>query len=229
MIGNSVQDEVEAACVLLRNSFLRGLATHKPLQVFSDPVYPRLEAAPFVSTPSSNEIESVFDNGMSLSHTDWVKDGTLTAMCGGKPETLETVKPYFSCMANSILHMGEAGAGQLAKLINQLLFDINCAALAEILPMAVKLGMDAEKIGKIVNSGTGKSYASEFFIPRILKNNFTDGYPLKGAYKDLVSGATVGAQLGVPMPVLAAATATLPMRSRSSGETIGDGLSSITF
>ena len=139
------------------------------------------------------------------------KDGTLTAMCGGKPETLETVKPYFSCMANSILHMGEAGAGQLAKLINQLLFDINCAALAEILPMAVKLGMDAEKIGKIVNSGTGKSYASEFFIPRILKNNFTDGYPLTGAYKDLVSGATVGAQLGVPMPVLAAATATYQM------------------
>ena len=139
------------------------------------------------------------------------KDGTLTAMCGGKIETLEAVKPYFSCMASSILHMGEAGAGQLAKLINQLLFDINCAAIAEILPMAVKLGMDPEKMGKIVNSGTGRSYASEFFIPRILQNNFTDGYPLEGAYKDLVSGATVGAGMGVPMPVLAAATATYQM------------------
>jgi 3-hydroxyisobutyrate dehydrogenase-like beta-hydroxyacid dehydrogenase len=138
-------------------------------------------------------------------------EGTLTAMCGGAPGTLEKVQPYFSCMANSILHMGPAGSGQLAKLINQLLFDINCAAIAEILPMAVKLGMDPEKIGKIVNSGTGKSYASEFFIPRILKGNFTDGYPLKGAYKDLVSGATVGAQLAVPMPVLAAATATYQM------------------
>jgi 3-hydroxyisobutyrate dehydrogenase-like beta-hydroxyacid dehydrogenase len=138
-------------------------------------------------------------------------EGTLTAMCGGEAATLEAVRPYFSRMANSILHMGAAGSGQLAKLINQLLFDINCAAIAEILPMAVKLGMDPEKIGKIVNSGTGKSYASEFFIPRILKNNFTDGYPLKGAYKDLVSGATVGAQLGVPMPVLAAATATYQM------------------
>ena len=139
------------------------------------------------------------------------QEGTLTAMCGGKAEMLETVKPYFSCMANSILHMGDAGAGQLAKLINQLLFDINCAALAEILPMAVKLGMDPEKMGKIVNSGTGRSYSSEFFIPRILKNNFTDGYPLKGAYKDLVSGATLGAAMSVPMPVLAAATATYQM------------------
>jgi 3-hydroxyisobutyrate dehydrogenase-like beta-hydroxyacid dehydrogenase len=139
------------------------------------------------------------------------KDGTLTAMCGGRAQTLETVRPYFSCMANSILHMGDAGAGQLAKLINQLLFDINCAAIAEILPMAVKLGMDPEKIGKIVNSGTGRSYASEFFIPRILEGNFSDGYPLEGAYKDLVSGATVGAELAVPMPVLAAATATYQM------------------
>ena len=138
-------------------------------------------------------------------------EGTLTAMCGGEAATLEAVRPYFSCMANSILHMGQAGSGQLAKLINQLLFDINCAAIAEILPMAVKLGMDPEKIGKIVNSGTGRSYASEFFIPRILKGNFSDGYYLKGAYKDLVSGATVGAQLNVPMPVLAAATATYQM------------------
>jgi 3-hydroxyisobutyrate dehydrogenase-like beta-hydroxyacid dehydrogenase len=138
-------------------------------------------------------------------------DGTLTAMCGGKGETLEAVSPYLACMASSILHMGAVGSGQLAKLINQLLFDINCAALAEVLPMAVKLGMDAGKVAKIVNSGTGRSYASEFFIPRILKDHFTDGYPLEHAYKDLVSGATLGANMSVPMPVLGAATATYQM------------------
>jgi 3-hydroxyisobutyrate dehydrogenase-like beta-hydroxyacid dehydrogenase len=138
-------------------------------------------------------------------------EGTLTTMCGGKTETLEAVRPYLACVSNSILHMGGVGSGQLSKLINQLLFDINCAAIAEVLPMAVKLGIDPDKIGKIVNSGTGKSYASEFFIPRILKNHFTDGYPLKHAYKDLVSGATLGAGMSVPMPVLAAATATYQM------------------
>jgi len=138
-------------------------------------------------------------------------EGTLTTMCGGRSETLEAVRPYLACMSNNILHMGAVGSGQLSKLINQLLFDINCAAIAEVLPMAVRLGIDPEKIGKIVNSGTGKSYASEFFIPRILKNHFTDGYPLKHAYKDLVSGATLGASMNVPMPVLAAATATYQM------------------
>jgi len=79
---------------------------------------------------------------------------------------------------------------------------------AEILPMAVKMGLDAEKVGAVINSGTGRSYASEFFIPRILEDSFSAGYPMQHAYKDLVSAAELGAKLGIPMPVLAAATAT---------------------
>ena len=135
-------------------------------------------------------------------------EGTLTIMCGGERATFEKVKPYLECMGNNILFMGTTGSGQLTKLINQLLFDINCAALAEILPMAVRMGLDAEKVGAVVNSGTGRSYASEFFIPRVLVDSFSAGYPMKHAYKDLVSAAQLGAQLCIPMPVLAAATAT---------------------
>ena len=107
--------------------------------------------------------------------------------------------------------MGGVGSGQLTKLINQLLFDINVAALAEILPMAVKMGLDPDLVGDVVNSGTGRSYASEFFIPRILKNSFSDGYPMKHAYKDLVSAAKISADLGIPLPVLGAATTTYQM------------------
>ena len=136
------------------------------------------------------------------------EEGTLTVMCGGSEKTLETVMPYLKCIGNKILYMGGSGSGQLTKLINQLLFDINAAALAEVLPMAVKLGLDPEKVGQVVNSGTGKSYASEFFLPRILKNSFSDGYAMKHAYKDLVSGAEISANLCIPMPVLGAATAT---------------------
>jgi len=136
------------------------------------------------------------------------QEGTLTVMCGGSEKILETVRPFLNCIGNKILYMGGTGSGQLTKLINQLLFDINAAALAEVLPMAVKLGLDAEKVGQVVNSGTGKSYASEFFLPRILKNSFSDGYAMKHAYKDLVSGAEISANLCIPMPVLGAATAT---------------------
>lgn len=135
-------------------------------------------------------------------------DGTLTVMCGGSQADFDTVRPLLDLIGNKILYMGPAGSGQLTKLINQLLFDINAAALAEILPMAAEMGLDPDRIGDVVNSGTGRSYASEFFVPRILQGHFSDGYPMSHAYKDLVSGAELGARLCIPMPVLAAATAT---------------------
>ncbi|GGF00456.1 2-hydroxymethylglutarate dehydrogenase [Aliidongia dinghuensis] len=135
-------------------------------------------------------------------------DGTLTVMCGGDQALFDRVRPLFDLIGKTILYMGAAGSGQLTKLINQLLFDINAAALAEILPMAAKLGLDPARIGEVVNNGTGRSYASEFFIPRMLRGHFGDGYPMQAAYKDLVSGAALSAELGIPLPVLAAATAT---------------------
>ena len=136
------------------------------------------------------------------------RDATLTIMCGGKAETFAAVRPYLDCMGDTILHMGGVGRGQLTKLINQLHFDINAAALAEVLPMAAKMGLDPEKVGSVVNSGTGRSYASEFFIQRILSDHFTDGYAMRNAYKDLVSAAEIGANHCIPLPVLAAATST---------------------
>lgn len=135
-------------------------------------------------------------------------DGSLTAMCGGNKAVFDDIAPYLKTMASNTLYMGATGTGQLTKLINQLLFDINCAALAEILPMAVKLGLEPEKVAAVLNSGTGRSHASEFFLPHILANRFDNGYPLKHACKDLVSGAGLSARLNIPLPVLAAATAT---------------------
>lgn len=136
------------------------------------------------------------------------EDGTLTMMVGGDANDLAEIQGALSTMASKILHVGDVGAGQLTKLINQLLFDINAAALAETLPLAVKLGLDPEQVAEVVNSGTGRSYASEFFVPNILKGDFGNGYPMQAAYKDLVSGAEISARHNIPTPVLAAATAT---------------------
>jgi len=136
------------------------------------------------------------------------KEATLSVMVGGTAKSFARIEPYLKRMGNKILHMGPVGSGQLTKLINQLLFDINMAALAEVLPLAVKKGLDPEKVGQIVNSGTGRSYASEFFIPQILKNDFSAGYPMRNAYKDLISGAVIAANEVIPMPVTMAATVT---------------------
>ncbi len=136
------------------------------------------------------------------------EEGTLTMMVGGDAALLESRREGLAAMASSILHVGPVGAGQLAKLVNQLLFDINMAALAEILPVSVRMGLDPEQVTAIVNSGTGRSHASEFFLPNILRGVFDRGYPLEAAYKDLIAGAELMAGNAFPAPVLAAATAT---------------------
>ncbi|MGE8059013.1 NAD(P)-dependent oxidoreductase [Pseudomonas sp. NPDC089547] len=135
-------------------------------------------------------------------------DGTLTVMCGGDPQVLEAVRPYLQSMASNILHMGGVGSGQLAKLVNQLLYNINCAALAEVLPMACKLGLDPQQLAEVVNSGTGRSHASTYFLPHILAGRFDTAYPLQDAYKDMRHGMKVSAGLGSPLPVLSAAMTT---------------------
>ena len=78
------------------------------MQVLSDPAYPRLEAAPFVSAASSNEIESVFDNGLPLSRTDWVKDGTLTALLQTRHSAGLTGQPVTPYVDNLVVEVDGA-------------------------------------------------------------------------------------------------------------------------
>ncbi|CAM3102603.1 NAD(P)-dependent oxidoreductase [Methylobacterium mesophilicum] len=134
--------------------------------------------------------------------------GTLTVMCGGDPESVAAVRPLLERIGTSVLHMGPAGSGQLTKTINNVLYDINIAALAEVLPMAVAMGLDPEQIAQVVTTGTSRSYAAQYFVPRILQGRFDEGYPMGAAYKDLVAAAAISAEGGYPMPVTAAATAT---------------------
>ncbi len=139
------------------------------------------------------------------------KDGTLTIMYGGNEAVFQQLQPVFNAVGNLVLYMGELGCGQLTKLINQLLFNISAAALAEILPMAAKLGLDPEKVVQVVTTGTGRSFAAEFFGPRILEDNFREGYALKNAYKDMVSAAEICAHRNIPLPLVHAATTTYQM------------------
>jgi 3-hydroxyisobutyrate dehydrogenase-like beta-hydroxyacid dehydrogenase len=136
------------------------------------------------------------------------KEGTLTVMGGGEPKTFEKIHPVLEAIGNNIVYMGKTGNGQLTKLVNQLLFNMSCAAMAEILPMAVKLGLDPEAVCQVVTTGTGRTFALEFFTPHILENNFKPGYPLISAYKDMESAAEISSQTKIPLPVFAAAMQT---------------------
>ena len=140
-----------------------------------------------------------------------VREAQITVMFGGDEGLFRTVRPALDAIGNMIVYMGPVGSGQLTKLINQLLFNISCAGLAEVLPMAVKLGLDPEKVAQVVTTGSGRSFAADFFIPRTLENRFDEGYPLKRAYKDMISAAEISAHQGIPLPVVNAATVTFQM------------------
>ncbi len=137
--------------------------------------------------------------------------GDLTIMFGGDESVFGQLRPALDVIGSKIVYMGKAGSGQLTKLINQLLFNISCAGVAEVLPMAAKLGLDPEKVTQVVTTGTGRSFAAEFFVPLALENRFDQGYPIKHAYKDMISAAEISARQKIPLPVVQATTATFQM------------------
>ena len=142
------------------------------------------------------------------------QEGTLTIMAGGTEKVFAKVRPYFERMGKTILHMGPLGSGQMTKMLNNVLYNVSIAALAEILPLAVKMGINAERFSQVINNSTGGSYASRYFVPRVLERNFEGAYAISGAYKDLVNVESITIRECIPVPVLSAATATYQMAAR---------------
>ena len=109
------------------------------------------------------------------------------------------------------MYLGASGNGQLAKMTNNVLYDISCAAMAEILPMATKMGLDPEKICSVVRAGTGQSYGFDVFSCLVLDRNFKLGYPMKSAYKDMVNAIELASKHKIPLPMTSAAMNTYQM------------------
>lgn len=142
---------------------------------------------------------------------DKVREGRLTIMASGPEEAFEAVQPILTAMGNNIVYLGRAGNGQLAKTLNNVLFNISCAAMAEILPMAVKMGIAPKEFCSIVASSSGQSYGFDFFAPLVLERNFEPGYPMAKAYKDMAGINKISGHYQIPLPLTAAATQTYQM------------------
>jgi len=88
----------------------------KPVRVFSDPAYPALEAAPFVTASSSSTIESVFDNGLPLTRTDWVADGRLAALLQNRYSAQLTERPVTPYVDNLVVAV-DGATGSLDDVV----------------------------------------------------------------------------------------------------------------
>ncbi len=136
------------------------------------------------------------------------REGTLTLMFGGETALLEELRPALAAIASRVVPMGGAGSGQLAKMVNNILYNANIAALAEVLPMAAALGLDPERVAEVVTTGSGRSFAAEYFLPKVLARRFNDSYPLGKAWKDMAGALEISDQRGFPLPLVRAAAET---------------------
>ena len=139
------------------------------------------------------------------------KEGTLTIMVGGNEDACRKVYPLMETMGRTIVYLGDSGKGQLAKMVNNVLYNISCAAMAEVLPMALKLGLDPEKICSVVRTGTGQSYGFDAFSALVLEGKFEPGYPMQSAYKDMAAVMELSNEHRMPLPVTTATMQTYQM------------------
>lgn len=128
--------------------------------------------------------------------------GTLTIMVGGEEAVVQKVMPVLESMGKNIKYIGEVGAGDAVKIVNNLLLGANMAALAEALVLGVKAGLKPETMFEIIKASSGRSYAVEAKVPNfILKGKFDQGFAVDLQYKDLELAIETAKNLGVPLPI----------------------------
>lgn len=135
------------------------------------------------------------------------KDGSLTFMVGADVATFEAVKPVLSCMGKNLVHCGDVGTGQVAKICNNLILGISMTAVAEGMALGAKLGIDPQALAGVINSSTGRCWSSEIYNPwpDICENapssrGYTDGFAAQLMLKDL--GLAVDAAQQADQPIV---------------------------
>lgn len=131
------------------------------------------------------------------------KAGALAIMVGGKPEVFEQCKDLLSVMGKSVTWLGEIGAGQIAKLVNQAIVAVNIAVVAEALTLGKRAGMDPELIFQAVRKGLAGSQCLEDKAPRMFASNFDPGFKLRLHVKDLANVLETSRALNTAMPLTA--------------------------
>jgi 2-hydroxy-3-oxopropionate reductase len=135
--------------------------------------------------------------------------GTLSIMVGGKTKVFEQVKPLFECMGKNIVHVGDNGAGQVAKACNQIVVAVTIEAVAEALTFAQKNGADPAKVRDALMGGFAGSKVMEVHGKRMLDNDFKPGFKVGLHQKDMRIVMETAHQLGVALPAAALVTQNL--------------------
>jgi len=139
--------------------------------------------------------------------------GTLTFMVGGPDAAFATVKPLFDIMGQKAVHCGGAGAGQSAKICNNMILGVTMIATCEAFALADKLGLDRARMFDVVSTSSGQSWSMTTYCPAPgvgpkspADNDYTPGFAADLMLKDLrlSQQAAESADADTPMGQLAA-------------------------
>lgn len=130
-------------------------------------------------------------------------EGTLTVMVGGKAEVLEKHYELIKAMASAVVHVGEIGAGNIAKLCNQIIVAVNISAMAEALILAQKSGVSPELVYKAIRGGLAGSTVLDAKAPLVMDRKFAPGFRVELHVKDLKNVLEASHSIGLPLPLTA--------------------------
>ena len=132
-------------------------------------------------------------------------NATLSIMVGGKAAAFEKAKPLFECMGKNIVHVGDSGAGQVAKACNQTIVAMTMEGVAEALTFARKSGVDGAKVREALLGGFAYSKILEYHGKKMLDRNFKPGFKAWMQQKDLRIVLQSAHEMGLALPGTAAA------------------------
>ena len=130
-------------------------------------------------------------------------DGTLSVMVGGKKELFDKYYDLLMVMAGSVVYVGELGAGNVAKLANQIVVAVNIAAVSEALTFAKKAGADPELVYQAIRGGLAGSTVMDAKAPMMLERNFKPGFRIELHIKDLNNALNAAHAISSPVPLTA--------------------------
>lgn len=130
-------------------------------------------------------------------------DGTLSIMVGGNQVDFDECVNILKAMGTSVVRVGDLGAGNVAKLANQVIVALNIAAMSEAMVLATKAGVNPELVYQAIRGGLAGSTVLDAKAPLILDGKFNPGFRINLHIKDLANALAAGHAVGVPLPLTA--------------------------
>jgi 3-hydroxyisobutyrate dehydrogenase len=133
--------------------------------------------------------------------SEGAQKATLSIMVGGDPANVERAQPVLAAMGRSITHMGPIGAGQATKAVNQVILCGAYLGVAEGLVLAIKAGLDPEKVVEALSAGAAQSWVLQNRSGRMIANEYPLGFKLALHLKDLAIALGMAREVGASLPV----------------------------